>query len=550
MLQALSRSPLPTDVTTPREEPAALARGAATITIATAVSRITGFVRVLVVAAAMGTTFLANTYQTANTAPNLIFELVAAGVLTSIFVPTFVQYLTTGRRAEGWGAANAMTSVALVGLTGVALLLAVSAPGVMWLLTLGVDDPELRRAEIELGTKFLWLFSPQIIFYGLGMIMTSALHAHRRFGMPAVAPIFNNVIVIAVYLVYAAMRTGEPTVEGITSAEIWVLGAGTTAGVIAMTLCLVPQLRSLGWRFSFHPDRNHPAVKRAVRVGAWALSYAGGYQAGLVVVMLLANKIEGGVAAYQWAYTFFYLPHALFGVPIFHVLFPEMSEHAARGEIGDVGGRTRDGLRMLVFMLVPVAGFLLVAAAPLLRVTLDNGAMTVEGTELVARTLAAFAVGLPTYSIFLVLTRSFYAMSDARTPALMNALTVAIASGVGTIGFFMAPEGWEVPALALGHSVAYTVGAALLGRAARVRFGDEGLGRLRNSSVRSTAIGAAAAAVMAGVTVVLWDGGRGNGPAALAGAAVVGAVVYLGAMRILGAEELTSIGRLVRRRTA
>src|SRR5918996_5392753 len=101
-----------------------LARGAATTTIATAVSRVTGFVRVVVVAGAMGTTFFANTYQTANTTPNLLFELVAAGVLTSVFVPTFVEHITRGRSDEGWRAANALTSVALVGLVGTALVLA------------------------------------------------------------------------------------------------------------------------------------------------------------------------------------------------------------------------------------------------------------------------------------------------------------------------------------------------------------------------------------------------------------------------------------------
>ncbi|HZA20258.1 MAG TPA: lipid II flippase MurJ, partial [Actinomycetota bacterium] len=101
-----------------------LARGAALITVATAASRITGFVRVVVVASAMGTTFLANTYQTANTAPNLIFELVAAGVLTSVFVPTFVDYVVKGRQREGWDAANALTSVALVALVALSLLVA------------------------------------------------------------------------------------------------------------------------------------------------------------------------------------------------------------------------------------------------------------------------------------------------------------------------------------------------------------------------------------------------------------------------------------------
>ena len=220
-----------------------LARGAAVITAATAVSRITGFMRVVVVAAAMGTTFLANTYQTANTAPNVVFELVAAGVLTSVFVPTFVDYLVKGAREEGWRAANALTTVALVALVVIAGVVALVAGPLMRLLTLGVDDPSLRTREIALGATFLRLFTPQIVLYGAGMIMTGALHANRKFAMAAVAPIFNNLVVIGVYVAYAMMRGDRPpTVQGITSAETLVLGLGTTLGVIVMTLCLVPQL--------------------------------------------------------------------------------------------------------------------------------------------------------------------------------------------------------------------------------------------------------------------------------------------------------------------
>lgn len=195
-----------------------LARGAAIITVATAISRLTGFVRVVAVAAAMGTTYLANTYHTANTAPNLLFELVAAGVLTSVFVPTFVDYLVREQEQAGWDAANALTTVALVALTALASGIALAAPLVMRALTVGVDPESLRTKEIALGTSFLRLFAPQVIFYGAGMIMTGALHAHRKFAMAAIAPIFNNLVVISVYIAYAMMRGDEPP-RSVASAE-------------------------------------------------------------------------------------------------------------------------------------------------------------------------------------------------------------------------------------------------------------------------------------------------------------------------------------------
>ena len=523
-----------------------LARGAALITAATAISRITGFIRVVVVAAAMGTTFLANTYQTANTAPNLVFELVAAGVLTSIFVPTFVEYLVKGEREEGWRAANALTSVALVGLVVLALLLALGAPLVMRALTAGVENTSLRNRQVELGSTFLRLFAPQIIFYGAGMIMTGALHAHRKFAIAAVAPIFNNVVVIGVYLTYAAMRGGDaPSVAGIGTAETLVLGAGTTLGVVAMTLCLIPQLRRLGWRYRFRFDLAHPAVRRGARLGAWALGYAGGYQAALIVVLMLANRVEGGVAAYQWAYTFFYLPHALFAVPIFSVLFTAMSEHVALGDKNALIERLRDGLAMLAFILLPIAATLVATAQPLARLTLEFGAMTTEGTELVARILLAFALGLPTYSAFLVFTRAYYAVGDTKTPALVNAATTVVSSAVGALLFFELPREWAVAGLAFGHSLGFAFGAVVLARLFLRRAGARGSTRTAATVRRSLTTTIPMLVVMLAVAEVSPEGGKTASFVAASTAAIAGGMLYFGVMAFVRAPELQRLRRLL-----
>lgn len=525
-----------------------LSRGAAIITVATAVSRITGFVRVIVVAAAMGTTFLANTYQTANTAPNLIFELAAAGVLTSVFVPTFVEHLMRGRSDEGWHAANAMTSVGLILLVGLALAVALLAAPIMHLLTLGVEDPELRTREVALGARFLRLFAPQIIFYGVGMIMTAALHAHRRFALPAIAPIFNNVIVIGAYLAYATSRGDRPpTVEGITTGETLILGLGTTLGVVAMTLCLVPQLRAIGWRFRFKWEPRHEAVRRGARLGAWALGYAGGYQAGLIVVLALANRIEGGVAAYVWAYTFFYLPHALFGVPIFAVLFTAMSERAAREDIAGVAEHLREGLGMLAFILVPVATALFVLGGPLSVVILNHGAMGRADAALVGTVLAMFSLGLPSYSAFLVLTRAFYALGETRTPALVNASAVAIASITGAALFAYFEGRWQVPGLAMGHTVGFAIGAVILSRRLSARLGRVGSTRLTATILRAVTMSVVAGGVMAVVYNSFFvDTSLESLGVIVAGVAGMG--VYLVAMAAMGAPEIARLRSLAARR--
>jgi putative peptidoglycan lipid II flippase len=527
---------------------ASLARGAAVITAATAVSRITGFLRVIVVAATMGTTFLANTYQTANSAPNVLFELVAAGVLTSVFVPTFVGYLVKGEHKEGWEAADALTSVALVGLTILAVVVALAAPLLMRLLTIGVQDPGVRNAEIALGASFLRLFAPQVIFYGVGMIMTAALQAHRRFGMAAIAPVFNNVVVIAVYLTYASMRgNASPSVSGVTTAQQWVLGAGTTLGVVAMTVCLAPQLVLLGWHFRFHFDLSHPAVRKGARLGVWALSYAGGYQAGLIVVLVLANRVQGGVAAYQWAYTFFYLPHALFAVPIFNVLFPEMSEHVVKGEEGRLVQRLRDGLKMIAFILMPTAAILLTTSGSLANVTLQYGVMTGTGAALVARVIASFAIGLPGYSTFLVLTRAYYAMADTKTPALVNGMAVLIASVVGAFLFTVLPQRWAVAGLALGHSLAFSIAAITLSILLGRRTHPLADHSFSNSLKRSSLVTAGAAVVMASVVWVLPSASKAQSLLTLVVAAGAGVALYVAVMARLRSPELASVGALIRR---
>jgi putative peptidoglycan lipid II flippase len=493
----------------------------------------------------MGTTFLANTYQTANTAPNLIFELAAAGVLTSVFVPTFVEHLGRGTRDKGWDAANAMTSVGLVLLVGLAAIVALLAAPIMHLLTLGVEDKVLRRDEIALGARFLRLFAPQIVFYGVGMIMTAALHAHRRFTLPAIAPIFNNILVIGAYLAYAFSRGDRPpTVEGITTGETLILGLGTTLGVVAMTLCLVPQLRSIGWRFRFQWRPKDEAVRKGARLGAWALGYAGGYQAGLIVVLALANRIEGGVAAYQWAYTFFYLPHALFGVPIFAVLFTAMSERATQEDAPGVAEHLREGLGMLAFILVPVATALFVLAGPLSVLVLNHGAMGRADAALVGMVLAMFALGLPTYSAFLVLTRAFYALSETKTPAFVNALAVVIASACGAALFALFDGGWKVAGLAIGHSVGFAVGSVVLSRRLSTRLGRIGSTRLTTTVVRSCLMSIVAGGLMAIVYNSFFVGTSFEGVGVII-AGAMGMVLYLSAMAVTRTPEVARLRSLL-----
>lgn len=202
---------------------------------------------------------------------------------------------------------------------------------------------------------------------------------------------------------------------------------------------------------------------------------------------------------------------------------------------------------MLFFILVPISAFMLAAAGPVARTTLEYGVMTVSGAGLVARVLAAFALGLPAYSAFLVLTRAYYALGDARTPALVNGLTVAISSVLGIVFFKTLGDRWAVPGLALAHSVAFLAGAgvltsALSRRAGRV-FGPE----LRASALRSVVVGAGAFAAMAVTHVLMPETSKIEAFANLATTGAIGAAVYVGVMARLGSGELERAAALVRR---
>jgi putative peptidoglycan lipid II flippase len=289
-------------------------------------------------------------------------------------------------------------------------------------------------------------------------------------------------------------------------------------------------------------------VRKGARLGVWALGYAGGYQAGLIVVLVLANRVEGGVAAYQWAYTFFYLPYALFAVPIFSVLFTAMSEHAALGERAGLVARLNEGVRMMAFVLIPTAAGMLVVAGPLARLTLDYGVMTESGSALVARVMAAFVIGLPTYAAFLILTRAYYALGDTKTPALVNAGAVVASSATGAALFFWLPDRWSVAGLALGHSIGFALGALVLLRTFGSGVARVGGREVSRSVLSALGVAVLAAALMAGTRSLLPDDGHAQVVLNLAVTALVGAGAYAGGMTLLRSPEMTKVRALVRGR--
>ena len=240
------------------------ARATAAMTVLTGVSRLTGFVRIVVVAAVLGTTFLGNTYESANSVPNLLFELIAAGVLQAVLIPTLVSLLDRGDRTEAEHVAGSVLGLSCLILATLAVVGIALAPLMARGLFAGVHDPHVRADEIRLGTVFLWFFLPQVVMYAVGMVATAILNAHNRFALPAFAPALNNVVVTASYALFWLLRDGRSASLHLTRPEVIVLAGGTTLGVFAF--CALPAAAVLRSDFHCVPTSTVAILRYAVSV--------------------------------------------------------------------------------------------------------------------------------------------------------------------------------------------------------------------------------------------------------------------------------------------
>jgi putative peptidoglycan lipid II flippase len=458
-----------------------LVRSTAAMAVGTTLSRITGFLRVAAMAFALGVaeSRLADAYNVANNIPNIVYELILGGILTSVFVPVFVHQMAKRSRAEAWRSAQAVMTVTFLVLLVVTVVGIVTAPWIIQLYTLRVPDAA-RPAVQELGTLFLRFFMPQILLYGLGAVATGLLNAHRRFAVPMFAPILNNLVVIGTFVAFAFLVDGQPTPTSITTGQKLLLALGTTAGVAAMTVALWPSLRAVGFRWRWVAEPRNEAVRSLIRLSGWAVLYVVINQVGLLVVIVLAGAQQGAYAAYTIAFIFFQLPHAIFSVSIMTALLPSLAEDWVRRDPADFRRDLVRGIRASAFVVIPAAAGYLVLAEPIVRLLIQHGVATAASTELVAGVLRFFSLGLFQFSAFMLCLRAFYAMHDTRTPALINAAAVAVNVAANVILFpFL-----EVRGLALGHAAAYTFAAVVALTILRRRLGGLGGRDLTRGMVR------------------------------------------------------------------
>ena len=517
-----------------RPEPGVL-RSAATISAWNTVSRVTGFVRVLVVGAALGTTFVGNTYHSSNLVSNLLFELLAAGLLSAPLVPAFVALIDRGQREEAVRLAGSLLGVALVGLGAVVVVGMLTAPLIMRLLTVAVQDPSVRDQEIRLGMFFLWFFLPQVLLYAGLAVSSALLNADRAFAAGAFAPVANNVVVSATMVLFMAMVGGGELRLDLPLSQRLVLAVGTTTGVLAMAAIPIVNARRRGLRLRPRWEPRDPQLREIGRVGLWGGVLLAAVQVLIGVTLVLANQVRGGVVAYQIAFTFFLLPVALVAHPVFTAVYPRLAGAAHGARWTDFATDVADGMRRILFLVLPATAALVVIGGPALRLV-EVGELDAAGVHLVGRVLGAYALGLTGYSCFLLLARAWTAAGDARLPALIAIGAATVGAALMVMGAAASEGGDRVVALGLAHSAAMTGAALVLTLMLERRYDlDLPLGATLARSVLTSAAAGGAGAFAAGVVD---SGGRGGAAAALATGLAVVAVVSIGLQWALRAPEL------------
>jgi putative peptidoglycan lipid II flippase len=515
-------------------------RSSVPVAVGTALSRLTGMLRLAAMAYALGFARLADSYNLANTTPNIVYELLLGGVLSATLVPIFVDFREKGDE-EATSAVVSVVGLALVILTGLGLLL---APVVVKLYSLRLSGAD-AAAQQEVATAFLRMFMPQMLFYGITAIATALLNAHRRFAAPAVTPVFNNLLVTAIFLALPHLTDQPLTLETIRddTGLLLLLGLGTTAGVAAMALPLLPAVRRAGVRIRLVFKPSHPAVRKVVRMSGWTAGYVAVNQVALWLVLVLANGQEGGVSVYQGAYIFFQLPHGLVAVSLMTTLTPELAEAAARNDFAGFRRNFGMGLRLMTLAILPAAAGLAVLAHPVVSLLLERGALTPEQAGVTSDCVALLAIGLVPFSLYLYALRGFYAVHDTRTPFVLNfwenLINVAVA--VALYPWF------GVQGLALSFSVAYGVAAVMALRSLSAMAGGLGLDRRGRQVLARTVV----AAVVMTLAVRLGRLALPGRPPAAAEAAVgvlIGVVVYAGALSAMRVREVAEILRRLRRR--
>lgn len=485
----------------PRLSTQGLAAAAGMVALVTLAARAVGLVRWLVFSSSVGATCVGQVYQTANVVPNVLFEVAAGGALAAVAVPLVSGHLNRGDEDRADRTASALMTWTLTVLLPLAVVTALAAgPISSWLLG---PQPGCSPDEAHAAARLmLLLFAPQVVLYGIGIVLAGVLQAHRRFLAAALAPLLSSLVVIVVYLAFGA--TVDPTTSpgDLPTSALWLLAGGTTLGVVALSLPLLPWALSLGIRW--RPTWRFPAGTGA-RAGALVtagVAVVVGQQLAAVVAVLLTNASDGVGAVNVWTYaqTVYLLPYAVLVVPLATAAFPRLTAGATES------ARVLRATLLAAVVAAIASALALVAARHEIGaafVLLDAGAGEAGRAALdqLAPTVAALAPGLVGFALIAVATRALYAVGSPRRAAAATLIGWAVAALVPVLLLQPgAPVASSLRWLAVGSSIGMSIAGALLLVEVVRTWGPDvvvGLGRAAGAAL----VGAAVVTVLAELLV-------------------------------------------------
>ena len=399
-------------------------------------------------------------------------------------------------------------------------------------------DSESRALAITFARFFL----PQVLFYGAGAVFGAVLNTRGRFAPPMWAPVLNNVVVITTGLVFLLLRgAGELSAGSLSAGEVRLLGIGTTLGIVAQTVALLPSLRAAGFTPRLRFDLRGIGLRQIGGLATWVLLYVVANQLAFVVVVRLSTQQDlvdagRGYPSYVAAFVLWQLPHAIVAVSVITALLPRMSRAAAGGRTDDLRGSLNRGLRLTVSVLVPAAVGFVVLGRELATLVFARGQVSVEDARFIGLLLGVFAVGLVPFSTYQLQLRAFYAMQDTRTPTLINLGVNATLVVTDVTLYALLPDAYKVVGLAAGHATSFVAGLLLCSLVLSRRIGGLDGAVVLRTAVRCL-LAAAVPALLAALLAAASTRVVGDGPLSAAVSLAVGGLV-LGAGYLLLARRM------------
>ena len=461
---------------------------AALMSVCVLFSRITGFLRTWAMAFALGSSFLSSSYQVANNLPNMLYELVMAGMLVTAFLPVYVSVKKKSGDAAGNEYASNLLTIVTLFLGALSLLCMIFPSFVIYTQTFYSDQSETTQAIF-----FFQFFAIQLVFYGASSIVSGLLNANRDYLWSSIAPVANNVIVIVTFLAYAFVAPLNQELA------LYIIAIGNPLGVFVQMAIQLPALKRNGIRLKPRVNLRDPALRETLGIGGptflvMIISFA------TVSVMNAASYCFAidGPSVLAYARLWYTLPYSFLAIPITTAIFTELSEMKADGDMGGVVNAISSGCAQIMFLLVPFALYLIVFSVPL--VTLYHvGAFTMENISSIASYLAVLALALPFYGISSYLQKVFSSLRKMGVFAALNFLAGAVQIALTALAAWTVTSGSANPAtiesIALASAAFYLVGDGALLVYLRVHLGHIGSKRILKATLSGLALGGLGALV-------------------------------------------------------